>query len=39
MFLVKKDLVKWPVLAKQPINVSFCDIVVLLNHLNSVIRN
>ena len=29
----------WPVLAKQPINVSFCDILVLLNHLNNVNRN
>ena len=28
----------WPVLAKQPINVWFCDILVLLNHLNSVTR-
>ena len=29
----------WPVLAKQPINVSFCDILVLLNHLNNVTCN
>ena len=29
----------WPVLAKQPINVLFCDILVLLNHLNNVARN
>ena len=29
----------WPALAKQPINVQFCDILVLLHHLNNVTRN
>ena len=29
----------WPLLAKQLINVWFCDILVLLNHLNNVARN
>ena len=29
----------WPVLAKQPINVWFCDILVLLNRLNKATGN
>ena len=29
----------WPVLAKQPINVQFCDILGLLNHLSNVTRD
>ena len=29
----------WPVLAKQPTNCQFCDIIVLLNHLTNVTRN
>ena len=29
----------WSLLTKKPINVQFCDILVLLNHLNNKIRN
>ena len=29
----------YPVLAKQPINVEFCDILVLFNHSNNITRN
>ena len=29
----------WPAVAKQPINVWFCDILLLLNHMNKVTSN
>ena len=39
MALRAQILLIWPVLAKQPINDKFCDILVLLNHLNNVTMN